>query len=170
MIQQVCKKSKDCDAGDVCDRSSHLCREPKIRVGVTKAVLARECLQKGIPISYERGPRTGERKTKDALRRCKSQKDRTVLPYQGKMLGAPPVKSVPSVHSAHSLRSLSSSSSSSSFSRPPLADLNKMRKDELTRLFKEGQKAGFIDKEKDIDGLTNKQLANIIHRATQKKW
>lgn len=151
-MQLKCKTSKDCDSGDVCDRKLKSCRESLRRPAQSKATLAKECLKKGIPIVYERNPVKGERKTRDALRNCKYQKDRTKVPYDSKhvkMLPAPaPV----------------------AFVRPPVADLQRMKKADLVKLYLDGQEKGFIDPSKSSDGLTNKQLARAISRATKKQW
>jgi len=159
-----CKKSKDCDTGDVCDPKNKVCRAAKRPAQVPKAVYAKECLQKGIPIHYERGPHKGERKNKDAMRHCAQQKDRNVVPYrpsQVKLLNAP---------SIHSLVVKKPSGQEVGFVRPPIASLQQMRKDELTRIFAEGQRKGYIDPKKSSQALTNKQLMEAIRRANQQKW
>ena len=158
MYQYKCKTSKQCEPGDVCDRKSHLCRESQRVVPISKAALAKVCLKKGIPIVYEKGEHAGERKSRDALRRCKKQKDRTIVPVHTgnlRLLPAPPV---------------ATKASSPLFLRPTANDLKTMRKDELTTVFKRGQSKGFIDPSKNPADLTNKQLTSYITRATQKKW
>lgn len=76
-----CKHSKDCDRSnkEVCDRKEHICRPSKIQPVKTMITLAKECLQKGIPITYERGEKKGQRKTREAMRNCQNQKDRNVV-------------------------------------------------------------------------------------------
>lgn len=152
ILGDVCKSSKQCDAGEVCDRKEKVCRASKRKAAVPKAVLAKECLRKGIPLVYERGAHKGERKTRDAIRRCTKQKDRNVHAYDAKT-----VKLLPPAPA-------------SAFTRPPMAKLNQMKKDNLVRLYKEGQKKGFVDPSKSTEGMTNKQLANAITRARHKKW
>lgn len=159
MYQYKCKTSKQCESGDVCDRKERVCRESKRAAHVSKAVLAKECLRKGIPLVYELGEHRGERKSREAMRRCKTQKDRAVIPvntYNMRMLPAP---------SKHA-----SASSGSEFARPAANELKAMRKEELTRIYLKGQNKGYIDPSKTPGDLTNKQLANHIARATQRKW
>lgn len=153
MLANKCKTSKQCDVGEVCDAKKKVCRESQRHLAMPKATLAKECLKKGIPLSFERGPRKGERKTREAMRRCTTQKDRNIVkhdPKKVKLLGAPPVESP--------------------FVRPPLSELLKMKKAELEKLFKQGQKKRFIDPSKRVIELTNKQLANAITRARHQKW
>lgn len=166
MYQYKCKKSNDCATGDVCDRKEHACRESKRQQPVSKAVLAKECLRKAIPIVYELGEHRGERKSREALRRCKHQKDRTVVPvnsYNIRMLPAP-------APAARSTRGSVASKSESLFLRPAITELKTMRKEELTKVFKKGQSLRYIDPAKNADELTNKQLTSYITRATQRKY
>lgn len=161
MYQYKCKKSSDCESGNVCDPKERVCRDSKRAAAVSKAVLAKECLRKGIPLVYELGEHRGERKSREALRRCKNQKDRTVIPvntYNMRMLPAPAVASK------------SNTKSNTPFVRPAVNELKTMRKDELAQVFKKGQKKGYIDPSKSVTDMTNKQLTNYISRATQRKW
>lgn len=85
VIAQACKKTTDCDKKEVCDKGA--CRRD--RRGSTRqsnAALAKVCLSKGIPITYERNTplhQRGQRKTHDALVRCKQQKPRTTAAKPG---------------------------------------------------------------------------------------
>lgn len=159
MYQYKCKTSKQCENGDVCDRKERVCRESRRVVPISKAVLAKECLRKGIPIVYEKGEHQGERKSREALRRCKNQKDRSVV----------------SVHTGNLLRlpapaAAKTKTSSPLFLRPAANELKTMRKDDLIKVFTKGQTKGFIDPSKNPEDLTNKQLSAYITRATQRKW
>ena len=89
-------------------------------------------------------------KTRQALQRCKYQKDRTKETYDAKR-----VKLLPAP---------------SPFVRPSAAALQTMKKEELIKLFLKGQKKGFINPSKSSNGLTNKQLSREISRATKKQW
>jgi hypothetical protein len=163
MYQYKCKTSKQCETGDVCDRKQHVCRESHRAVPTSKAQLAKECLRKGIPIAYERGEHQGERKSREALRRCKTQKDRNVVQvntYNLRYLPAPAAATKPKTKTK----------SETLFLRPAANELKTMRKDELSQIYKRGQTKGYIDPSKNGDELTNKQLMNYITRATQKKW
>lgn len=127
MYQYKCKKSSECESGNVCDRKERVCRDSKRAAAVSKAVLAKECLRKGIPLVYELGEHRGERKSREALRRCKNQKDRTVIPvntYNMRMLPAPAV----------------ASKSNTPFVRPNNNELKTMRKDELAQVFKRAKR------------------------------
>lgn len=78
-----CRKTNDCPPGLTCT-ASHYCREPRPRgrphgpEGTTE--FARVCASKNIPLVFERGPRKGDPKDREALRRCKYQVRRTKKP------------------------------------------------------------------------------------------
>lgn len=74
-----CRKTSECPAGLTCT-ANHFCREPKPR-GRPRGdegskQFAAICRAKNIPLVFERGPRAGEPKDKEALRRCKYQMPR----------------------------------------------------------------------------------------------
>jgi hypothetical protein len=155
----LCKSSKDCEDKDVCDRKSHECRAPLRKPAANKAALAKECLSKNIPITYERGEKKGERKSREALARCRTQPSRiTVRGDRILFLPAPAPKISLSVAAA----------SSSPFVRPKEAELRTMNKPELATLFRKGQRHGFIAPTKQADDLTKKQLATAITNARRK--
>ena len=139
----LCKKSTECATGDVCDRQKHECRASLRKTGPNKAAFAKVCLTKGIPIAYERGDNKGQRKSKNAMRQCQYQNDRNGVKPHGKVYGLPAP------------------------ARPPTKN---MKKDQLQRIYKKGQNNGYINPDKTISDLTNKQLANAILRATKKQY
>lgn len=160
VLQARCRKSSECPDKDVCDRTEKVCRPTKRPEPVSKAALAKECLRRGIPVSYERGPHKGERKTREALRSCSRQKDRNVVPYDAskvRLLVAPP-QAPPSLRPA----------TATEFVRPKEVELRNMNKTQLTQLFNQGKVAGFIDPSKSAADFTNAQLINAIRRATKK--
>lgn len=177
----LCKKSTECASGDVCDRQKHECRASKRKEGPNKAAFAKVCLTRGIPIDYERGKNKGHRKSKDAMRQCKHQKDRNAAaPYHASKvlrLPAPSVRVPTPIRVPTPVASIkqpspaaASASASSPFVRPKEADLRNMKKDQLERLYRKGQNNGFINPDKPTTELTNKQLANAIIRATKKQF
>jgi hypothetical protein len=129
---------------------------------VSKAILAKECLKKGIPINFERGEHKGERKPREALRKCRTQKDRNFVHMEKPLLlPAPSAKPSPApVKSA----------SSPLFLRPAVAELNKMKRDEIVSVYQKGQHKGYIDPSRTHEQYTKEQMIDKIRRATQKKW
>lgn len=77
VLAMRCRSSRECDKKEVCDRKERVCRPSKVQPKKSKATLAKECLEKGIPLTYERGEKKGQRKTREALRNCSRQKERT---------------------------------------------------------------------------------------------
>lgn len=156
-----CRKSGECDRGQVCDRQDKTCRARKR--WSSEEDLAQRCIEKGIPVLFERGPRKGEPKTRPALRRCARQKDRLNTFVS--------IKSPTSTFvTPRSTTTPERTPVASPFVRPKERELQKMTKAELTRIYEKGQKMGFIDPAKPANDYVNRQLVNAIVRATKPKY
>lgn len=82
-LPKVCKVSKDCPTGQVCDKSKKTCRNDKRPKEIEYYI--DKCKKKGIPVYYERGPLKGQIKPIATLKRCANQNKRSyVMPSKAK--------------------------------------------------------------------------------------
>ena len=70
----TCKTSTDCPDKHVCDAKTKECRDDKREKTIDYYKTL--CKKKGIPLVFELGPKKGEPKPKEALKRCLNQKAR----------------------------------------------------------------------------------------------
>ena len=80
------------------------CQDVSLSGGGRRALTAEElklrCQKRGIPLSFERGPKQGDRKPVEALRRCANQPDRAAKKHSEKQLADMPYPQLQALHKA----------------------------------------------------------------------
>ena len=93
MSAHKCRLNKDCPKGSVCDYSSSKCIEDDEFRTLQYIKFKNICLEKNMPLIYERGAKKGDLKPIVALKRCVYQKSRELI-NSGNTFGMPlpPIK------------------------------------------------------------------------------